>query len=59
MVDFRDKTPPTRCAWCGFIRMGQVWRSDRRGLKLGGYRHAICEKCLGANFPGVQPASRD
>ena len=57
MVDFRDKIPPTRCAFCGYIRMGQVWRSDRRGMKLGGYTHAICDRCLTTHFPGGRPAS--
>ena len=45
MKDTRREILPTRCAWCGWIRVGTAWQPERRSPGEDRYSHGICPGC--------------
>jgi hypothetical protein len=51
----RQNPLSTRCAWCGLVRDGSHWRTERRKQRTQ-YSHGICPACRKGFFPGVKGA---
>jgi hypothetical protein len=52
MVNKRCAPRTMHCTWCGLVRTGELWVSERRKGQPGTYSDVICKRCKVFYFGG-------